>query len=91
MKVPFLDLARAYESIAEEADVCLRQVPRSGDEIITTPFTFAATLEVIEYHGATPVLVEIDPNTYDMDPTAIRRRCTSMSISAGPAVMTTSV
>lgn len=38
-----------------------------GDEVITTPMTFAATLNVIALTGATPVLVDIDPNTLNMD------------------------
>jgi len=38
-----------------------------GDEVITTPLTFAATLNVIVLAGAKPVLVDIDPHTYNMD------------------------
>ncbi len=38
-----------------------------GDEVITTPLTFAATLNVIVLAGAKPVLVDIDPETYNMD------------------------
>lgn len=39
-----------------------------GDEVLTTPMTFAATGEVIRYLGATPVLVDIDPITMNIDP-----------------------
>ncbi len=43
----------------------------AGDEVITTPNTFIATAEAISLCGATPVFVDVDPQTYTMDPDLI--------------------
>lgn len=47
-----------------------------GDEVITTSFTFIATAEVIALLKLTPVLVDVDPETFNIDPEAIRRAIT---------------
>ena len=49
---------------------------RPGDEVITVPFTFVATVAAIEYAGAKPVFVDIDPDYCTMDPSALERAIT---------------
>lgn len=45
-----------------------------GDEVITTPFTFAATSNIILHVGATPVFVDIQPKTFQIDPEKIEEK-----------------
>lgn len=47
-----------------------------GDEVITTNFTFIATAEVIALLGFVPVVVDVDPYTFNIDPDAVRRAIT---------------
>lgn len=46
---------------------------KPGDEVITADFTYVATAEVIALLGLTPVLVEVDPHTFNIDPKAIEK------------------
>ncbi len=55
-----------------------------GDEVITTAFTFIATAEAIKYVGATPVFVDIDPRTFNIDPEAIEKAITSKTRAVMP-------
>lgn len=48
-----------------------------GDEVITSPLTFCATANAILQVGATPVLVDVDPQTLNLDPAAIETRITA--------------
>lgn len=47
-----------------------------GDEVITTPLTFAASANCVLYCGGTPVFADVDPYTYNIDPEDIRKKIT---------------
>ena len=49
---------------------------KPGDEVITADFTFAATVEVIALLGLTPVLVDVDPNNFNIDIECIKKAIT---------------
>lgn len=57
---------------------------KPGDEVITTPFTFAATAEVIVLLGGKPVYVDIQPDTCNIDPTLIEAKVTARTRAIMP-------
>jgi len=57
---------------------------KPGDEVITTTFTFIATAEVIVLLGLIPVLVDVNPETYNIDPEAIEKAITSKTKAIVP-------
>ncbi len=80
----FAELCRVQEAVAVSSGTAalylalLAHNIGRGDEVITTAFSFAATANVILLVGATPVFVDIEPDTYTIDPiqveTALTRR-----------------
>jgi dTDP-4-amino-4,6-dideoxygalactose transaminase len=57
---------------------------KEGDEVITTPFTFAATAEVVLYQRASPVFVDIDPKTFNIDPELVKEKITERTKAIVP-------
>lgn len=55
-----------------------------GDEVITVPFTFVASVAAVIYAGARPVLVDIDPRSFTMDPAAIEAAITPRTKAVVP-------
>ncbi len=69
-----VDHALAVNSATSGLHLALEAVGvDKGDKVITTTNTFTATAEVIRYLGADPVLVDIDPKTFNIDPDEIRK------------------
>lgn len=69
--------ARAVNSATAGLHLALEAVGvQPGDQVITTPYTFTATAEVIRYLGADPVFVDIDPETMNIDPRRIEAAIT---------------
>lgn len=57
---------------------------KAGDEVITASFTYVATAEVIGLLGLTPVLVDVDPDTFNIDVAAVERNITSKTKAIVP-------
>jgi dTDP-4-amino-4,6-dideoxygalactose transaminase len=78
----FADYCSATEGIAVNTGTSALHVALlaagvgPGDEVITVPFTFVATVAAIGYTGATPVFVDVDPVSYTMDVTQIEAAIT---------------
>lgn len=51
-----------------------------GDAILTSPFTFIATAEVVSLLGATPVFVDIDPSTFNIDPQKLEQALSALKV-----------
>ena len=56
---------------------CLAASVKEGDEVITTPITFAASANCALYCGAKPVFADINPETYNIDPECVKKLTTS--------------
>lgn len=56
----------------------------AGDEVVTTPFTFLATATAIMATGATPVFADVRPDTFDLDPDAVRAAVTERTVAVVP-------
>lgn len=56
---------------------CLAAGIGEGDEVITTPITFAASANCVLYCGGTPIFADIDPDTYNISPAELERKITS--------------
>lgn len=64
-----VDHALAVNSCTAGLHLALEAIGiKAGDKVITSPYTFTATAEVIRYLGAEPIFVDIDPQTFNLDP-----------------------
>jgi len=64
--------------------MAIKALGLEGGEIITTPFTFIATLSAIQWERCVPVFVDIDPETLNIDPAKIEKKITSKTLAILP-------
>jgi dTDP-4-amino-4,6-dideoxygalactose transaminase len=57
---------------------------KPGDEVITTPFSFVSSANAILYCGATPVFVDIDPKTFNINPSLVEQSITPRTVGIEP-------
>jgi dTDP-4-amino-4,6-dideoxygalactose transaminase len=62
-----------------------------GDEVITTPYTFVASIDAILLNNALPVFVDIDPDTWQIDPDKIEEKITEKTVAIMPVHITCGV
>lgn len=67
---------------------CMAAGIKKGDEVITTPITFAASANCILYCGGTPVFADIDKDTYNISPQSIREKITDKTKAIIPVHFT---
>lgn len=67
---------------------CFAAGIQQGDEVITTPITFAASANSVLYSGGTPVFADIDPQTYNISPTELRKKITAKTKAIIPVHFT---
>jgi UDP-4-amino-4,6-dideoxy-N-acetyl-beta-L-altrosamine transaminase len=67
---------------------CFAAGIKEGDEVITTPITFAASANCVLYMGAKPVFADINPRTYNIDPDEIRSKVTERTKAIIPVHFT---
>jgi dTDP-4-amino-4,6-dideoxygalactose transaminase len=63
---------------------CLALGLQPGDEVIVPAMTFCATVNAVIHAGAVPVLVDVEPDTFNMDPVLVRRRVSSRTVAVMP-------
>lgn len=69
--------AVAFNSCSSALDMCIAAVGiKPGDEVITTTFTYAATVNAILHHGGKPILVDVNPETLLIDEDQVERKIT---------------